>query len=278
MAQSHNQLASSFVLYIILFTLLGMLPTGFPAPRAWAAEGENLLANGDLALAQGGLPSGWNTSALPGCGMRFVWSKDPQAPAQVGIIDSEPNVATIWQAMALKPGLYRLTGEIRTEDVSKRSGAFLYLKAATASMELTSRPVRGTKDWRKIDLAFKISVDGHKFELGGKLGQSDSPSTGAAYFRALSLMTVGDGGHLGAFSDVDAMWRPNPASKSPVPSFYLPAVGAGSVRFARLARLGRWGVAGLFASLLLIAGAGWWALSPAGWAAEQSARRSVQDS
>jgi hypothetical protein len=280
MAQSHNKFGSTFSLFILsLFILfaLGSLTVSRAPSGAWAAEGGNLLVNGDLArAAPGGLPSGWSTSALPGCGMRFVWSKDPQAPAQVGIIDSEPNVASIWQSMALKPGWYRFTGEIRTEDVSKRSGAYLYLKAEAALMELTSRPVRGTKDWRKIDLAFKISVDGHRFELGGKLGQSEGPSTGAAYFRALSLSSVSDSGNRGAFTDVDAMWRGDPQSKSLLPGFYLPVLAGGPARFPTLARSGGWGVAGLFASLILLAFAGWRSLRPVGWVGKPSARPSSQ--
>lgn len=222
--------------------------TMFLTSGARAADNDNLLVNGDFALEQNGLPSGWKTFALPGCGSRFAWRNDHGAAPELEINNSEPNESTIAQSIILDPGWYRLSAEVRTEDVSKRGGAYLYLAPQDASISLTTSPVRGSKDWRKLQLLFKTAIEKRALVIGCRLGLPNGPATGAAFFRGLSLVRVIDPPNAAAFQDIDRLWQMDLAATAP----------RGPASWATThSLLGRWGVAALFGLLILTALSSW---------------------
>ena len=231
--------------------LAAMVCIAMPAIcRGEVPQQNNLLVNGDLSQeAPGRLPLGWKTFALPGCGSRFDWRNDPTTGAEIEIRNSQPNEARITQAVTLEPGSYRLSAEVRTEEVSKHSGAFLYIAPENNLLSLTTSPTRGTRNWRRIDLLFRTITEHRGIVVGCRLGLPDSPATGTALFRGLSLIRVSGPSEAPAYADIDRLWQIDTKAKPlglGIPSW-------GTTR----STLGFWGVGGFFGLLIFIALIGW---------------------
>lgn len=229
--------------------------------RPLAAEQGNLLVNGELSSESsrdaGRLPAGWKAFASPGCGSRFVARGVSGAPAEVEISNSEPNEASLSQSITLEAGWYRLSGEVRTEEVSRHSGAYLYIAPEDSVLSLTTGPVRGTQGWRRIALLFKTAVEKRPIVVGCRLGLPTLPATGTAVFRNLSLVRVEPSSTAASAQDIDRLWAVDVKAKLSLPILEIRPGLAHSL----LGPLGGWGVAGFFGLLIALAIAGWRALA-----------------
>ena len=83
--------------------------------------------------------------------------------------------AQIYQTLKLKAGqIYRLSAEVKTEDVKGRHGAAICLRDTWINSDLLT----GTNDWQKRTLVFQVPDDG-KADISFRLGDA----SGTAYFR-----------------------------------------------------------------------------------------------
>ena len=218
--------------------------------RAAPSQENNLLVNGDLSKqGQASLPLGWKASALPGCGSRFDWRGDQTAPAEVEISNSEPNEARLTQAVNLEAGAYRLGAEVRTQEVSNHSGAYLSIGPENSALSLTTSPVRGSRNWRRVELLFRTASERRGIVVGCRLGLPNLPATGTAFFRGLSLVRLRDPSNPSIYQDIDRLWQIDLQAKS---------LGPGTAAWgAAHSMLGLWGVAGFFGLLIMLALLGW---------------------
>ena len=119
------------------------------------------------------------------CGA-FKWFHPPGASGELRIFEgSKPYIGSWRQSIALAPGWYELSGEVRAEDAAPESqGAILGVRAGKLGGAAFGR----SANWEKLQLYFKLDSPG-PVDIECRL--STSPGSHArAFFRGLRLVKV----------------------------------------------------------------------------------------
>jgi hypothetical protein len=197
--------------------------------RAGAAPArvENLLKNGDLAIAEHGLPAGWRTSTFMGCASAFRWLRSSGAAAAIELVNRAPAAAALEQDVNLVPGWYRLDAEMRVEDIAERgAGAQLCLRYGVSEFELCTPALSVSAPWRRDGFYLKVGRKSGKFAISCQLGGKQRPVTGRGYFRDVVLSKQEpDPTRGGARFDLDLLWGPlfaKPATIGWIPQTFAP--------------------------------------------------------
>ncbi|HXW84557.1 MAG TPA: hypothetical protein VEJ86_09140 [Candidatus Binataceae bacterium] len=190
------------------------------APRAAAASaGGNLLVNGDLTAGDKVWPVAWTHYALPGCGTTFNWRRTPGEPAAIEVINDQPVEMGIEQQVTLDPGLYRVSADIRTENVMRPgAGAQLVVKLKDTGMKLDTAELFGDRDWKTVDVYFRVRSRARRVTLGVQLGYRHHLGSGTVAFRNFDLRQV-DSAPIGRpVFELEKIWgSPNPDANPPEP-------------------------------------------------------------
>jgi hypothetical protein len=135
-----------------ILMLLLLLCTG-----AGTAE-ENLLHNGDLREGTLNDPADWRAESLRHDPKTFSWSQPPGAPGELQITSGKDVMARWSQTVNLTPGWYRLSGELRTENIEPEQGNAQI--GVFAGGVIWSLPIKITRspDWNSGVLYFKIGT------------------------------------------------------------------------------------------------------------------------
>ncbi len=163
------------------------LASGAAPVHAGAAQ---LLHNADISQGSGVQPDSWRTEA---------WINDPAAcafhwthpaaggPGELEVDNLKPNDARWMQALALGPGWYYLSAEIRAENVGREHAG-----ATISVMEdgIVSPDLKGTAAWTRTGFYLKVGRMGGDVEVGLRLGGFGSLNSGRAFFRNPSAISV----------------------------------------------------------------------------------------
>ena len=153
------------------------------------AEAANLLVNSRFASGSGANPDHWRTEAWINAAATssYGWTRAASGPGEVEVSNIRPNDARWVQPLVLGPGWYRISTEVRTENVGATAqGATVSLLEDGAN----SPDVRGTSGWRPIGLYVKVGSHGADIEIALRLGGFSSLNTGRAFFRNPSVTLV----------------------------------------------------------------------------------------
>jgi hypothetical protein len=176
----HSARASRVLACVFLLIALLAANAGADQPQP------NLINNGTLAAGDAFMPDGWHPSGDADC-RAFKWFHPPGAPGELRIIERSKTYAGTWsQSIALEPGWYELSGEVRAEGAAQESAsALLGVRAG----EVAGAALGNFRDWQKLEFYFKVdSPDPIDLECG----LSNSPGSGRtkAFFRNLRLVKV----------------------------------------------------------------------------------------
>ncbi len=121
---------------------------------------ENLLHNGDLREGTLDRPAYWRAESLRHDSKTFLWSHPPVSPSELQITGAKADMARWSQTVNLAPGWYRLSGELRTENVNPEQGNTMI--GVDASGKTWGLPIKVTSssDWNSGALYFKIGTLG----------------------------------------------------------------------------------------------------------------------
>jgi hypothetical protein len=217
-------------------------------PARPASSDENLVHNGDLSAGSGDLPDDWRPTSLRKRTVSvFSWQRASADPGELRLTSSEPNVADWSQTLALSPGWYYLSGEMRMPGIAvSYSGATIGIQVTAHTFSVSWLGAGTTADWRKGGLYFKVGGSGRNVQVICRL-----EGTGAALFRLIRLARVPDAPAIAARVDLDSVQdQPEIVSSSVKPRPFAPPRGRG------------WTIV---ATILLLSGIaiwGWTALGP----------------
>jgi len=178
-------------LFLLLFILSG---------SGLADDQTNLLANPDLVEGSSAAPDDW-TRRPRIVAEAFARSRDKEAPPEFQIMDSKSQFAKLrtrpyWQReVALDPGWYLLSADIRTENDSNGSGAvFMFcdvghsnLVAGSSLEAIPGAPLCGatpagqSRIWKPLRAYLKVDRFRRVFEI--RLGLEPGSGSAKAFFR-----------------------------------------------------------------------------------------------
>jgi hypothetical protein len=157
--------------------------------RAAADEEKNLLLNGDFATGSEDQPDSWRTEAWINNPDAFQahWHTYTDKPGELEVDNLQANDARWMQPHTLAPGWYRLSVDVRTEDVgAKESGATI----SVMEDGIMSPDIHGTTDWQRVTLYLKVGGKGADIDVALRVGGFGSLNTGRAFFRNASLVKI----------------------------------------------------------------------------------------
>jgi hypothetical protein len=218
-----------------ILMLLLLLCTG-----AWTAE-ENLLHNGDLREGTLNDPADWRAESLRHDPKTFSWSQPPGAPGELQITSGKDVMARWSQTVNLAPGWYRLSGELRTENIEPEQGNAQI--GVFAGGVIWSLPIKITRspDWNSGVLYFKIATP----RVVPIVCLLVAPR-GTAHFRRILLTRTSTPPHEADQVDLEAkLTRFEQFTRRTVPQGFKPPTGS------------RWTVPATILTLIAITLLGW---------------------
>jgi len=142
---------------------------------------ENLLRNGELREGTPNSPAYWRADSLRHDSKTFAWSHLPGARAELQIARAEADMAFWSQTVDLVPGWYRLSGQLRTENVDPRGNVMIGVYAGGSAVGLPIK-LSSSSDWNSGVLYFKIGIP-RELRIVCMLGASP----GTVHFRRILL-------------------------------------------------------------------------------------------
>ncbi len=172
---------------IALITIVLLAPFVIAPPPIAAKE---ILLNADLSKGSGGQPDEWRTEAWINepSAVTFNWTHPPAGgPGELEVDAVKADDARWMQSLALKPGWYYFTAEIRTENVAAQNSG-----ATISVMEdgIMSPEIKGTTNWTKVGFYMRVGKKGADIEVALRVGGFGSLNTGKAFFRNASVLEV----------------------------------------------------------------------------------------
>jgi dolichyl-phosphate-mannose-protein mannosyltransferase len=184
-AHQHPHRSAPALLTIFLCAILALAPAASLADDA----PKNLLLNGDFAKGSEDQPDSWRTEAWINNPDSFQahWHQYTDKPSELEVDALKPNDARWMQPLTLAPGWYKISADIRTEDVgTKESGATI----SVMEDGIMSPEVHGTSDWQHVALYLKVGGHGADVDVALRVGGFGSLNSGKAFFRNASLVSI----------------------------------------------------------------------------------------
>lgn len=168
---------------IVLALALALWPAS-----AHAAPGQ-LLQNGTLATADGGIPSGWRVEAWAKDNADVQW--EPVADGNGGmvrIVNRTANDVRLCQTIPVTAGgSYRVSARVRTENVGPNTaGALIAIEPRIAD----SVDLKGTQDWQVLQVSAE-NLDASTWDICLRLGSYANLNTGSAWFTDVRVDLIG---------------------------------------------------------------------------------------
>lgn len=158
-------------------------------PRTTHAAQE-LLHNADLSKGAGNQPDDWQTQAWINepSAVTFNWTHPPNGgPGEAEVNAVKADDARWMQSMALTPGWYYISAEIRTENIgADNSGATI----SVMDDGIMSPEVKGTTSWTRVGLYMRVGKKGADVDVALRIGGFGSLNTGRAFYRNASVVAV----------------------------------------------------------------------------------------
>ncbi len=166
--------------YVVLLVALLAAKAGADQPQP------NLIINGTLTAGDGFIPDGWHPLRYADCGA-FKWFHPPGAPGQLRIFQRPKTYVGSWsQSVALEPGWYELSGEVRGSGAAQESAS---PRLGVRAGEVAGAALAYCGSWRELELYFKVdSTDPIDLECG--LFNSLGKHRTKAFFRNLRLVKI----------------------------------------------------------------------------------------
>jgi putative membrane-bound dehydrogenase-like protein len=160
-----------------------------PAPRKQVV---NLLPNPSFEEGEGSSPRGWRPRNYGGTSTA-TWVEGGRTGQRALKLESQAGSDTSWYAdVTLEPHTdYRLSAWVKTENVRGAMGALLNVHGT----EYRTNPVRGTSDWRKVEVTFNTGT-ATRFSINCLFG-GWGRSTGAAWYDDIELIPAASAGMSG---------------------------------------------------------------------------------
>jgi dolichyl-phosphate-mannose-protein mannosyltransferase len=159
------------------------------APRNAAAAEKNLLQNGDFAKGSEDQPDLWRTEAWVNSPDAFQthWHSYTDKPCELEVDNLKPNDGRWMQPLTVPPGWYRISVDIRTEDVgAKETGATI----SVMEDGIMSPDIHGTAGWQHETVYLKVGGHGADVDVALRVGGFGSLNTGKAFFRNASMVAI----------------------------------------------------------------------------------------
>jgi hypothetical protein len=155
-----------------------------------ASAADEVLLNGNLSKGSGGQPDNWRTEAWINepAAVTFTWTKPPEGqPGELEVNAIKPDDARWMESLALKPGWYYFSAEIRTENVPAQN-----IGASISIMEdgAMSPDIKGTTNWTRVGFYIRVGSKGADVEVALRIGGFASLNSGKAFFRNASAIQV----------------------------------------------------------------------------------------
>jgi hypothetical protein len=185
---------TSVVILVMFFSPAGQTRGASSVPFAQSMCGVDLVQNGSFEFpgaTPDAIPLNWGTGQWTSSSQM---SRDAtlfhSGASSIRIQSTVANDAWFSQDVAVQPNtVYRLTGWIKTENVSSGAGANLSLIGTWSHTE----GVSGNTPWKRVSLLINPGSDTH-ITIGARLGYWGGVSTGTAWFDDLRLTPVNSGG------------------------------------------------------------------------------------
>jgi Gpi18-like mannosyltransferase len=171
----------------IAFLALALCASWLCEPTC-AFAGTNLVKNGDLAAGADGAPADWYALSHDRKLSKFSWTYTPVAGGMLGIASVDRNYAAWHQAIVLRPGVYRVSADVRVEGAMPHEGGANIAIRTYDGMQLASQHLQGTVDWQTVSFFLIEDRWGDSTELLCQLGAPDYPDTGRASFRNIQIV------------------------------------------------------------------------------------------
>jgi len=146
----------------------------------------NELRNSDFAHGSGNSPDFWRSEAWVSdpSAVEYRWLAPGVNPGQLEVNNLEPNDARWMQSIALPPGWYHISADVRAENVpADKTGANISL----LEDGVMSRDLHGTTDWQRLGFYVKIGGHGADVEVALRVGGFSNLNRGIGYFRNASV-------------------------------------------------------------------------------------------
>lgn len=167
-------------------------------PAAVSAKGEELLPQGAFENTQE-LPQDWFQEAWLTASDEYAILMDGARDA-VCINNYVENDARLCYTLKVKRNkCYMLSCDIRTQDVSDGQGANVSVNGTMAA----SAPLLGTNDWQRVSLIGKTGKKQTEMTVCVRVGGYGALSSGAAWFRDISLVEVDNTAGAADFSPAE---------------------------------------------------------------------------
>lgn len=184
-AHQHPYRSALPLLTILLCAILAVAPAASLADNA----PKNLLLNGDFAKGSEDQPDSWRTEAWINQPDSFQahWHQYTDKPSELEVDALKANDARWMQPLTVPPGWYKLSVDIRTENVgAKESGATI----SVMEDGIMSPEVKGTSDWQHEVLYLKVGGHGADIDVALRVGGFGSLNSGKAFFKNASLISI----------------------------------------------------------------------------------------
>ncbi len=184
---SHPNRRSIAALLVVIFIAQSFFPSAI-AQQTGAAVGQNLLQNGDFAKGSMDQPDEWRTEAWINKPDAFQAHWIAAADGHVLEVDNlQANDGRWMQPISLRAGWYKISVEIRTENVGdKESGATI----SVMEDGVMSPEVHGTTDWQQVAMYLEVGEHGADVDVALRVGGFGSLNTGRAFFRHAMLIPI----------------------------------------------------------------------------------------
>jgi hypothetical protein len=150
----------------------------------------NLMLNGSFAAGSGNSPDNWRGEAWVNAPAAVEYRWLPPADGREGqleINNLQPNDARWMQSLALQPGWYYISAEVRAENVpADKTGANISL----LEDGVMSRDLHGTTGWERVGFYLKVGKHGADVEVAMRVGGFSNLNRGIGYFRNASIERI----------------------------------------------------------------------------------------
>lgn len=191
-----------------------MIITGLPCDVAIAksSPADNLLANPSFSDGKE-KPEGWDfrdwNNTRTNAQWRIVQSGRTGRCVTIRSTNHKGTDSAWTARVTVKPNtFYRLSGWIRTKDVTGAQGALLNIQNM---QHVKTRPIKGTSDWTQVSTVFRTAENPTQLEINclfGGWGQS----TGQAWYDDITVEPTGNSVEPRAVVTIDTDAEPKPYS------------------------------------------------------------------
>jgi len=163
-------------------------------PKAMRRD-DVLLFNGDFALPIDGMPFNWVLTPIDGADIAIVPSPSdpPQNALQVEFSGGRVNFANVRQLLMLKPGAYRLSGMMRSEQLDNPRGLrWRIFCAGGGEADLgQTQSISGTVGWTDLSTGLQVPESGCaaqwiQLELPARIA-SEMKIGGVVWYRGMTI-------------------------------------------------------------------------------------------